>query len=102
MVIFLYRWRIKIGSETQFVSSWTEITEDLKENYSSLGSRLHFGDDGLFYGYAQWNSLEDRETAFQNRLETNANKLMAEAIDESFPVVILNPLKDFLDFPIFK
>ena len=99
MVIFLYRWRIKKGFEQQFIDAWAEVTEFILRNYDSLGSRLHRGEDGIFYGYAQWKSSEQREKAFSQMVETEANIRMKEAIEESFPAVTLNPLSDFLIFP---
>ncbi len=96
MIIIFYKWRIKEAKENQFISSWSEITKDLLDNFSSLGSRLHLGNDGFYCGYAQWNSLEDRKLAFQTRSETESNILMKEAIEESFPEIIFEPLKDYL------
>ncbi|HQU85863.1 MAG TPA: hypothetical protein PKY59_22185 [Pyrinomonadaceae bacterium] len=98
MVIFLYRWRIKNGFEDQFIKAWAEVTEFILKNYDSLGSRLHRGENGIFYGYAQWKSVEQRENAFSQMPEMEANRRMKEAIEESFPVEVLNPISDFLIF----
>lgn len=99
MVVILYRWRIKHGFEEQFISAWAEVTEYILKNYDSLGSRLHQDKDGIYYGYAQWQSLEQRENAFSEMPESESVKKMREAISESFPEIILNPIKDFLIFP---
>jgi hypothetical protein len=68
MFIALYRWKIKPELEQQFIESWSEITAFYRENAGSLGSRLHHGSDGLWYGYAQWPSAEKREAALPIRL----------------------------------
>ena len=96
MLTFLYRWRIKPGKEAQFIEAWSEITAFYRENFDSLGSRLHRGDDGLFYGYAQWKSAEQRENAFAGSPKSDAGAKMREAIEESFPEVRLEILSDYL------
>ena len=96
MVVFLYRWRIKPEKEAQFIEAWSEITAYYRENFDSLGSRLHRGDDGIFYAYAQWKSAEQRENAFQNSTKSEAGKRMREAIEESFGEVKLEITSDYL------
>lgn len=96
MFVILYRWRINPEKEAQFIEGWTEITAYYRENFDSLGSRLHRGGDGIFYAYAQWKSAEQRENAFQNSPTFEAGKLMREAIEESFPEVRLEILSDYL------
>ena len=98
MFIILYRWRIKPEKERQFIEAWSEITAFYRENFDSLGSRLHRGDDGIFYAYAQWKSAEQRENAFQNSSKSEAGARMREAIEESFEPVILEKISDFLIF----
>lgn len=96
MLVFLYRWRIKPEKESQFIEAWSEITAYYRENFDSLGSRLHRGDDGIFYAYAQWESAGKREKAFENAPKTEAGTKMREAIEESFPEVRLEILSDYL------
>lgn len=98
MFIIVYRWRVKPEKEQQFIESWAEITAYYRENCDSLGSRLHRGNDGLFYAYAQWKSAEDREKAFANPLNSKAVEKMREAIAESFPELILENIADYLVF----
>jgi len=99
MFIVLYRWKIKPEKEAQFIEAWSEITAYYRENFDSLGSRLHRGNDGLFYAYAQWRSAEERENAFANKPKFEAGEKMREAIEESFPEVRLETLADFWVFP---
>lgn len=99
MFIAFYCWRIKKGLEQQFIDAWSEVTAYYVEHFDSLGSRLHRGDDGLFYGYAQWKSAEQRENAFNNIPEFPARAKMREAIEESVSELILEPVSDFLILP---
>ena len=96
MLIILYRWRIKPEKEAQFIEAWSEITAHFRENYGSLGSRLHRGDDGIFYAYAQWKSAEQRENAFADSSKSQAGMRMREAVEERFPEVRLEILSDYL------
>jgi hypothetical protein len=98
MFIVLYRWRVKPHLERQFIESWSEITDYLRKNYDSLGSRLHRGSDELFYGYAQWKSDEDRKNAFTNYNAeiSEASLKMRESIDESFSEIVLESIADYL------
>jgi hypothetical protein len=100
MVIYLYRWKLKTGKEEQFQKAWSYVTEQLREKAGSLGSRLHLGDDGIWYGYAQWPSVEIRESANLTHQEIlDAHKLMRDAVEESLEVIILKPTNDYLILP---
>ena len=94
--VVLYRWKIKPGHEVEFVEAWTEMTEILRAR-GSLGSRLHRGNDGLWYAYAQWPSAGTRSAAFASPLPPNdAGDRMDAAVAERFPEVILDLVADFL------
>lgn len=99
MFIVLYRWRLKPERELQFIEAWSEVTAYYREHHDSLGSRLHRGSDGLFYGYAQWKSAADRRKAFESPSNTEAGQRMREAIEESFPEIILEKISDYLILP---
>ena len=97
MVIYLYRWKLKPDKEKQFQEAWAYVTEQLRDHCGSLGSRLHRGDDGLWYGYAQWPSTEFRENAkLQDKKVFEARQLMKQATVEMLPEVVLTPISDFL------
>jgi hypothetical protein len=53
------------NSETrrQFMEVWSGFTTYFRENCGALGSRLHLGDDGAFYAYAQWPSKSVMEAS---------------------------------------
>lgn len=94
----IYRWRIKPELEDQFIESWSEITLILINDFGGKGSRLHRGEDGLFYAYAQWNSEDERQKAFENFPGNSASEKMREAIIESFSEIKLESVADFLQF----
>lgn len=96
MFVILYRWRIKPEKEAQFIGAWSEITASYRENFGSLGSRLHRGEDGIFYAYAQWKSAAQRENAFADKGRSETGSRMREAVEESFPEVRLEILSDYL------
>lgn len=98
MFVVLYRWRIKEGMERQFVESWSERTAYLLEKYDTLGSRLHRGNDGIWYSYAQWKSAEQREQAFESEADivSAVEEKMREAIEESFAEIKLETVSDYL------
>ena len=96
MVVYLYRWKIKSGCEDDFRIGWAAITEYHRTHSNSLGSRLHHGGDGLFYGYACWPNSEVREQAFAKQVDIPERQLMVDSIEESFPSVEMSVVEDLL------
>jgi len=98
MFVVLYRWRIRVNLEQQFVENWSARTAYLREKYDSLGSRLHRGSDGIWYSYAQWKSAEQREQAFDTESSkiSETSQKIREAIEESFPEIQLEITSDYL------
>ena len=95
--IVLYRWRLIPGTEQKFVDAWARVSECFLMKAGSLGSRLHLGNDGLWYSYAQWPCREDRERAFVLGLvDEETMRQMRASIAESFPEIILESIADFL------
>lgn len=100
-LVVLYRWRLAHGRETEFADAWRDATEALLTR-GSLGSRLHRGDDGLWYGYAQWPDAETRRAAFSQAAFAEAasdpspSARMRACIIESFPEILLSPVADLL------
>ena len=94
--IVLYRWRLHAGAEDAFVQGWSCITELLRSR-GSLGSRLHRGSDGMWYGYAQWPSAQVRKDVFAlGPLDETASAQMRAAIAESLPEITLEVKADYL------
>jgi hypothetical protein len=94
--VVLYRWRLRPGLEPSFVEAWSRVTDALRANGGSLGSRLHRGSDGLWYGYAQWPSDEVRQRAFSRSLDPEARGRMRDAIAETLPEIVLESVADYL------
>lgn len=51
------------ANEARFTACWLGITEFFKAEAGALGSRLHKGEDGAFYAYAQWPDKQTFEAA---------------------------------------
>jgi quinol monooxygenase YgiN len=98
-LVVLYRWRLHPGAEASFTAAWSRVTASLRRDAGSLGSRLHRGSDGLWYGYAQWPDEATRQRAFATPLDPEASTRMRAAIAESLPEVRLTPVADFLVLP---
>jgi hypothetical protein len=94
----LYRWTLKSGMDEQFVESWSEVTEALRRR-GSLGARLHKGPDGVWFSYAQWPDAQARDRAFAIPLGTPAVARLREAIAETLPEIVLEPVADWLVLP---
>ena len=101
MFVVLYQWRVDPNLERQFVENWSARTAYLRKKYDSLGSRLHRGSDGIYYGYAQWKSAEQRRQAFESESDKVSESVekMREAIKESFPEIELEIVSDYLILP---
>ena len=93
--LFLYRWRLRPGTEGAFVAAWADATRALLRA-GSLGSRLHRGDDGLWYGYAQWPGADLRDAAFETLGASSADARMRDCVAETLPAIALTPVADFL------
>lgn len=93
----LYRFRVDPAREAEFVDAWTAITLLLRAQRGGLGSRLHRGDDGLWYAYAQWPSAEARAAAFAGPpIDDAARGHLRAAVLESLPELVLTPAVDLL------
>lgn len=93
----LYRWRLHAGSEPTFVEAWSRITQLLRAERGSLGSRLHRGPDDIWYSYTQWPSAEAKaEGLVRTSVAPEAWQRMRACIAESLPELLLEPIADFL------
>jgi quinol monooxygenase YgiN len=93
----IYRWRLKTGAEAQFVAGWTRLTHAIRAERGGLGSRLHRLPDGSWLAYAQWPSRDAWEQAqAAPALDPEGSVLMREAIVESEPPLLLEPVADLL------
>lgn len=95
--VVLYRWRLHPGKESSFIEAWSRVSDLLRAERGSLGSRLHRGSDGLWYSYAQWPSAQARAEAFaRGPIDVEASATMEQAIAERYPDVTLESMADFL------
>lgn len=92
----LYRWRIRAGREEAFTKAWEAITLFHLGQSGSHGSRLHVGEDGIWYAYAQWPSAEARQNALSGNAPEEAVNVMRDAIEERLPEIILSIASDHL------
>ena len=95
--VVLYRWRLHPGSEDAFVAAWSRVSELLRSERGSLGSRLHRGPEGIWYSYAQWPSSQARDDAFaRGPVDQQASEQMVRAIADRLPEIVLESVADFL------
>lgn len=93
----LYRWRLHPGTEDDFVRHWSRVTQLLRAERGSLGSRLHRGPDDLWYSYTQWPSAAFKAEALARpSVDEQAWAQMRACIAESLPELVLEPVADFL------
>ncbi|GLQ19795.1 hypothetical protein ACFFUB_15305 [Algimonas porphyrae] len=74
MYCIVYRFKLSQPSEdtaARFVETWSGITDYLKRECDAMGSRLHQGEEGVFFAYAQWPSLDvfEASAAHEPKLE---------------------------------
>lgn len=85
--------------DSQFSEGWSEVTKHYLGRKGARGSRLHKGNDGLYWAYAQWNSDEDRQEAFREPHTIPAREKMIEAIAERYDEIVLEIVADHLLAP---
>jgi hypothetical protein len=68
MFAVVYRWKIITGREAAFEEGWRDGTQAIAREFAGWGSRLHRGEDGCFYAYAQWPDRATWEKAMETRM----------------------------------
>jgi hypothetical protein len=96
VIIFLYRWKIIKGKESQFEENWTLVTKAIYSECGSYGSRLHLAENGEYVGYAQWPDLITRQQCELSPESLEARKKMRAAIEFSYPEQLLEIKSDLL------
>ena len=93
----IYRWRLHPGTEATFVEAWSKVTQLLRNERGSWGSRLHQGPDHIWYSYTQWPSAEAKaEGLARESVDPAAWQRLRDCIAESLPELVLEPVADFL------
>lgn len=83
MFAVIYRWEVVPGLEAQFETGWRRGTERIAAEFGGWGSRLHHGDDGAYFAYAQWPDRSTWEKALETRMrhsDDEARRMYREAI----------------------
>ena len=93
----IYRWKVDPEQEGLFMSAWEALTHAIRDGRGGMGSRLHRNDEGHFVAYAQW---PDRETWEKSQAKESTDPEASEAMQgtilETFPPVLLEPVRDLL------
>lgn len=93
----IYRARVHPDKEEKYIAAWSRLTRLLRSERGGLGSRLHRGNDGIWYAYAQWASAEARAEAFKlSSVDPAAESDVVDSIVEYFPEILLDPIEDQL------
>ena len=93
----IYRFRVAPHAEETFIDAWSRLTELIRDHRGGRGSRLHRGEDGIFYAYAQWPDRQSWQS--EGPLPPEANELrrvMSDATVERLDAIPLTPVKDYL------
>lgn len=87
--VVIYKFVVKAKMKDVFIESWAQLTESIRQERGSLGSRLHRGDGDEWFAYAQWPSREDLE---RSRSRPSADPEAAERMRQCLaaPVEILS------------
>ncbi len=87
MFCVIYHFKVKAGQQSAFQEAWHAVTEDMVQNFRSLGARLHSSEDGSFVAYAQW---PDRESWQSGHIviEAESKQMHVENLLDEIPTVI--------------
>ena len=97
MIVVLFHWDIKAGSEQRFKEGWSEIVHLNIEKHGALGSRLFKTKDGEWISYSKWISEEHFYNARKSLDNTEKARIkMAEAIIRAYDPVVMVPVLDHL------
>ena len=97
MFTAIYRWRLEVGTEDQFVDGWTRVTAAIRATCGSYGSRLHQCDDGTWLAYARWPDAATRDAC--EHVEHEGRRLMREAVAEEYEDILGEVVVDMLAEP---
>lgn len=97
MFTAIYRWRLHLGKEAQFIEGWERVTRAIHEHCGSYGSRLHRCADGTWLAYARWPDAAVRDACEHD--EQEGQRLMREAVAEDFEDVLGEIVLDLLSEP---
>lgn len=98
MYCIIYQFEVKPGFESRFIKAWEKLTLFYRDEYNSLGSRLHRESDLHYMAYAQWPNLETYEAAGSKETSETAlwSQQMREACTTIQALYKLEPVADYL------
>lgn len=85
MFAVVYRWKLIPGKEASFEEGWCAGTAAISSEFNGWGSRLHRGEDGCFYAYAQWPDRATWEKAMETRMRHSDDAARAKYRDAIAP-----------------
>ncbi|MGD2133418.1 MAG: antibiotic biosynthesis monooxygenase [Maricaulaceae bacterium] len=94
--VVLYRFDIKPDKEADFVAAWARLTDVIRQEHGTFGSRLHRSADGTYLAYARWPSREAFDLAEEKPVKSAARALMASTISHRYPPEHLEIVEDRL------
>lgn len=102
MFVAVYWWKVHPGKEAQFRKAWRRGTELIREEYGSLGSRLHRDAEDRFIGVAEWPDRATWQAAFDAKMvydELETRQAFVDAIAEAAeePLLLMEVTDDLLD-----
>ncbi len=95
--VVIYRYRVNPDKAQDFVAAWSRLAEVNREHYGTLGSRLHQGDDGIYYAYSRWPTRAAFDASEERPAQTAARALMSSAITERLSAIHMDILADYLE-----
>ncbi len=87
MFCVIYHFKVKKGQEIAFQEAWHAVTEDMVQNYKSLGARLHSAEDGSCVAYAQWPDKDSWQSGHVI-IEAESRQMHVENLLDEIPTVI--------------
>jgi hypothetical protein len=93
MFAVVYRWKLIPGREAEFEEGWKAGTAAIAREFGGWGSRLHRGEDGWVWAYAQWPDRATWEKAMETRMRHSDDAARAKYRDafeqESFETIAM-------------
>ena len=97
MFCVLYEFKVKAGQKEAFREAWRTVTENVVQEYDSLGARLHESDDGAWIAYAQWPDINSWQRGHVIIEEESKQMHVDNFLDEVPRVLMkLNVIDDLL------
>jgi thioredoxin-dependent peroxiredoxin len=96
--VVILRWKIRVGSESEFFKTWKGLEEETKSKYAGyIGSRLHIDSDQLIIAYTVWATKNDWERFWITKEQTVPGYLQLNSfIEKQKKEQFLRVLADFV------